>query len=174
VDRLPGSPACKNHTKLLHRSQVERLSLMALYPPFQKKLDELVKNCAARGMTYIQTSGLRSYADQDKIYAQGRTAPGKVVTQAKGGQSIHNFGCAADFVAMKGKKTDWDVASYAVLKEEAEKLGLESGGSWKSFKDWPHVQLPLQSRGFTLGILDTVFRNDGLQGVYDKLDKVKW
>lgn len=145
-----------------------------LYKPFQEKLDQLLKNCAARGATYKQTAGLRTYAEQDKIYAQGRTLPGKRVSNAKGGQSIHNFGCAADFAAIKGKKVSWDVADYKVLQEEAEKLGLESGGSWKAIKDWPHVQLPLQARGFTLGVLDTVFRQDGLQGVYDKLDKLKW
>lgn len=147
--------------------------MSSLYPPFQAKLDELLKNCAVRGATYKQTAGLRTYEEQNKIYAQGRTAPGKRVSNARGGQSPHNFGIAADFVAHVKGKVSWSVKDYAVLKEEAEKLGLESGGAWK-LQDWPHVQLPVQARGFTWDILDTFYKQDGLQGVYEKLDKLKW
>ncbi|SVE43245.1 uncharacterized protein METZ01_LOCUS496099, partial [marine metagenome] len=40
---------------------------------------------------------LRTYAEQDDLYEQGRTEPGKIVTNARGGKSWHNFGLAIDF-----------------------------------------------------------------------------
>ena len=42
------------------------------------------------------TQGLRTIAEQDELYAQGRTKPGKIVTNAKGGKSNHNSGLAID------------------------------------------------------------------------------
>jgi peptidoglycan L-alanyl-D-glutamate endopeptidase CwlK len=144
-----------------------------LYAPFEKQLVKLVENCHARGATYIQTSGFRSFDEQDKIYAQGRTKPGAKVTNAKGGQSAHNYGVAADFVAKPGGKVSWDIASYAILMEEAEKLGLESGGRWK-FKDFPHVQVPLLKHGLTFSHLKVLHDQGGLKNVWAELDKLNW
>lgn len=144
-----------------------------LYPPFQKLLEQLIKSCASRGATYVQTAGLRTFAEQDKLYAQGRTTPGNVVTKAQGGQSIHNFGAAADFAAKVAGKISWKESDYTVLKEEAEKLGLESGGSWK-FKDLPHVQLPLLFHALTFSVLKNEYTKGGLPAVFTLLDKYKW
>ncbi|MFJ5622021.1 M15 family metallopeptidase [Peribacillus loiseleuriae] len=61
---------------------------------------------------YVQIpDGYRSIAEQDKLYAQGRTAPGKVVTNAKGGQSNHNYGLAVDYFLLTpdGKTALWTV-----------------------------------------------------------------
>ncbi len=144
-----------------------------LYPTFQKLLDQLVANCASRGATYVQTAGLRTFAEQDKLYAQGRTAPGNVVTKAAGGSSAHNFGVAADYAAKVAGKISWKETDYQVLKEEAGKLGLESGGTWK-FKDLPHVQLPLLQHALTFSILKTEYLAGGLPAVFKLLDKYKW
>lgn len=100
---------------------------------------------------------LRTFAEQDALYAQGRTklydANGNrlgVVTKAKGGQSIHNYGLALDIVLIKDNKTaswednvDFDKDGKADWMEVVNILkanGWEWGGDWKSFKDKPHFQ----------------------------------
>ena len=53
------------------------------------------------------TQGLRTFPEQQALYNQGRTSPGKKVTNAKPGQSYHNYGLAIDVVRMDGDKPDW-------------------------------------------------------------------
>ncbi|HEU4888864.1 MAG TPA: M15 family metallopeptidase [Thermoanaerobaculia bacterium] len=87
-------------------------------------------------------SGNRTYAEQDAIYAQGRTTPGKIVTNAKGGQSNHNFAIAWDIgIFVKGKYLPespfYKAAATVAL---AATVGVEWGGHWKK-PDRPHYQL---------------------------------
>jgi peptidoglycan L-alanyl-D-glutamate endopeptidase CwlK len=100
----------------------------------------------------IITQGFRSMDEQAKLYAQGRTAPGHIVTNARPGTSYHNYGLAVDFalVTPDGKKAVWDVksdfdhdgkADWMEVVAEAKKLGFEWGGDWTSFKDMPHLQI---------------------------------
>ena len=99
---------------------------------------------------------LRTFAEQNTLYAQGRTklydAKGKrlgVVTKAKGGQSLHNYGLALDIVLIKNNSTaswedtvDFDKDGKADWMEVVNIFkanGWEWGGNWK-FKDKPHFQ----------------------------------
>jgi peptidoglycan hydrolase-like protein with peptidoglycan-binding domain/predicted chitinase len=93
------------------------------------------------------TSTFRSRLDQAKTYAQGRTAPGKVVTNAKPGQSLHNYypSLAFDIAFKQGGELIWDLPFFQRFAEIAKPLGLEWGGDWPNFKDNPHFQPP----GFT-------------------------
>ena len=86
-------------------------------------------------------SGLRSYAEQDALYAQGRTAPGKIVTRAKAGYSNHNFGIAFDIGVFEGNKYLDESPKYKAVGVLGVDLGLEWGGNWKSIVDQPHFQL---------------------------------
>ena len=74
--------------------------------------------------------------------AQGRTKPGKIVTNAKGGQSFHNWRCAFDFVPVVNGKARWDdKAAYAKCGERGESLGLEWAGRWTGkLKETAHMQ----------------------------------
>ena len=86
-------------------------------------------------------SGTRTHAEQDALYAQGRTAPGDVVTNARGGYSNHNFGLAFDVVEIRADgsanwNTDWDA-----LGGVAADVGLAWGGNWTTFVDRPHFEL---------------------------------
>lgn len=98
------------------------------------------------GYEYKAISGNRTWEEQAKIYAQGRTAPGKIVTNAKPGFSNHNFGIAVDMGVFKnGKYLDSSNPSKAAaFHKEAAKIGekynLEWGGNWKTFKDYPHFE----------------------------------
>ena len=152
--------------------------MLDLYPPFREKLDKLLAACAARGATYVVISSYRSSEEQDKLYAQGRTTPGKIVTNGQGGSSAHNFKIAVDLCADKspasGLQADWSVGAYAILAEEARKLDLETGADYQKLKDYGHIQLPIHAKGLTYDILNTWLRNGGFPELFARLDKYGW
>lgn len=97
------------------------------------------------------TSAFRSVQEQTALYAKGRTAAGKIVTNAKGGYSVHNYGLAFDFCLITdgGKYASWDylkdydgdlTPDWMEFVNLFKQYGYEWGGDWKSFKDRPHVQ----------------------------------
>lgn len=86
-------------------------------------------------------SGTRTYAEQNALYAKGRTAPGPRVTNARGGYSNHNFGIAFDIGIFRDGKYLPESKYYDACGILAEGCGLEWGGRWKSFTDKPHFQL---------------------------------
>lgn len=95
----------------------------------------------------VPTSTLRDDEAQNELYAQGRTKPGKIVTNAKAGDSIHQYSCAMDFAILKDGKTTWDKQYYRVAGKCAQEEGLVWGGDWngdgiESKDDWDlcHVQ----------------------------------
>lgn len=109
---------------------------------------KLVERCYKRGVGIRITQGLRTIEEQNALYAQGRTVfPGPIVTNARGGQSYHNFSLAIDFVLIKGgydMKYDGDsdgLADWVEVVTEAKALGFAWGGDWKSFKDNPHFEM---------------------------------
>lgn len=119
-----------------------------LLPPVQTYARALVARAAQAGITVEIIQGMRTYAEQNALYAQGRTAPGKVVTNARGGYSNHNFGLAFDTgIFVNGKYADDSLPSatvsrlYGALGALGEALGLTWGGSWTSLQDEPHFEL---------------------------------
>lgn len=116
--------------------------LMKLHPILQERLPKLIEAVAVRGYTIGIVQGLRTFAEQDVLYSQGRTRKGPVVTNAKGGQSCHNFALAADFCLLNSKNAFPDLHPvWPIIAEEAEKLGLAPGFRWKR-PDKPHVEMP--------------------------------
>lgn len=124
-----------------------------LHPKVREELPKIIDEINAKlpGRSKIRLSqGLRTFAEQDALYAQGRTTKGPKVTQAKGGQSIHNYGLAVDFfLIVDGNKASWDVkadfdadkiADWNEVVAVFKKYGWEWGGDWVSFKDMPHFQ----------------------------------
>lgn len=118
-----------------------RIDLDLIFPPFLEAVLNAVAACEARGVTFIATHGHRTYGAQMALWAQGRTKPGPIVTNAVGGQSAHNFGLAIDFVrdldrSKPGVQPSWKPEDFKVLIEECEKRGLHSG---KGYNDYPHI-----------------------------------
>ncbi len=112
-----------------------------LKPKIKKMAMELINACNAVGIKIIITQTLRTIAEQDALYAQGRTKPGKIVTNAKGGTSFHNFGVALDFCPVIDGKAVWnDLSLFEKVGSIGAGLGFEWGGNWKDFKDRPHLQ----------------------------------
>lgn len=118
---------------------------------------KFVALCIADGIDIIITSTYRDFESQDALYAQGRTLPGKKVTNAKAGESYHNFRCAFDFAPIQNGKVDWsNIALFERCGEIAESVGLEWAGRWKRFKELAHCQ-------YTGGLTLAEFRRRGVQ-----------
>lgn len=116
-------------------------NLADLKPTVAAKASAFVSACKAQNIDVLITSTLRDDEAQTALYNQGRTTPGRIVTNAKAGQSWHNFGCAFDFVPIVNGKAQWDdSATFDKCGAIAESLGLEWAGRWKSFKELAHVQ----------------------------------
>ena len=110
--------------------------------------DEICAALTGRAMCRFGFT-LRTFAEQNEIYAQGRTKPGNIVTKAKGGLSMHNYGLAIDIVLIiDGKTASWDVkgdfdgdgkSDWMEVVTIFKQYGWEWGGDWK-FYDAPHFQ----------------------------------
>ena len=109
--------------------------------------EEFLTLCHAHKFNVQVTSGSRTVAEQDDLYALGRTKSGKVITNAKGGQSAHNYGIAIDVVVLdRNGDCDWRAETYGMLWTLAKEAGLEAkglfwAGEWKSFKEAVHFDL---------------------------------
>lgn len=111
---------------------------------FRQRFLDWKAACTAAGLDILVTSTLRTHAEQDALYAIGRTKVGRKVTNAKAGQSAHNFGLALDFVPLVNGKPEWRGTHphWQVAGKLAEKYGLEWAGNWTRFREFPHVQVP--------------------------------
>ena len=124
-------------------------SLDDLNPAFRPFADKFLVALTAAGIEFVVASTLRPLAEQEKLYAIGRTMPGKIVTRAKPGSSAHNYGLAMDvYPLIHGKlctnTPDGDSLSDAVWQQYgkiARECGLEWGGDFQSFPEGPHVQM---------------------------------
>ena len=112
-----------------------------LNPQVQEMCLEFIERCKAKGIDVIITSTYRDNEAQAALYAQGRTTPGRRVTNAKPGQSMHNHRIAFDFVPVVHGKAMWnDLETFAKCGIIAESVGLEWAGRWKRFKELAHCQ----------------------------------
>ena len=115
--------------------------IATLHPRLRDPARKFVLAAAEQGVTIKLISGLRTYAEQDALYAKGRTAPGPVVTKARAGYSNHNFGLAFDIGVFSGGKYIPESPAYKTIARIGKWLGFEWGGDWTSIKDEPHYQL---------------------------------
>ena len=120
-----------------------------LHPAVAAKAREFLRLCERQWpgneVDVIITSTMRSMAEQERLYAQGRTAPGKIVTKAKPGQSMHNYGLAFDVVPLRYGKPVWgttgaDGELWNRIGQIGESVGLEWAGRWQRFREFPHFQ----------------------------------
>lgn len=115
-------------------------SLDELLPEVKAKAEKFLAACKDAGIGLIVTGTYRSIAEQDDIYAQGRTKPGDIVTHAHGGESWHNYRRAFDVAFFDGKRVSYR-GDWRKLGEIGKQCGLEWGGDWPQGKrDQPHFQ----------------------------------
>jgi peptidoglycan L-alanyl-D-glutamate endopeptidase CwlK len=127
-------------------------AIMHLHPDIREKCGQFLDLCRAQSIDILITCTYRSNEEQAVLYAQGRTAPGKIVTWAKPGESKHNLvdgqgrpaAKAFDVVPLRLGKPVWDDTDKIWMDVGAigESLGLEWAGHWPQGKrEFPHFQI---------------------------------
>jgi len=117
-----------------------------LHPSVRKEVTNIINECNAqlKGRSQVRIAqGLRTFAEQDALFNKKPK-----VTNAKGGQSVHNYGFAVDIVLIIDGKTaswdthkDWDgdkISDWDECVKVFAAHGWSWGGNWASFKDMPH------------------------------------
>jgi len=127
--------------------------LTDLHPKVAAMCMQHIAECKQVGIDLLVISTYRDAESQTALYNQGRTAPGRIVTNAKAGQSLHNFRVAYDAVPLINGKPQWDADDpvWKRVGELGKKCGLEWAGEWKRFREFPHFQ-------FTGGLTLTDFQ----------------
>ena len=113
-----------------------------LHPRVKTMAEKFIEECDAAGIDVLIYSTYRDHESQNALYAQGRTTKGNIVTNAKGGQSFHNWRCAFDFVPVVDGKARWnDQDAYAKCGRIGESIGFEWAGRWTGkLKETAHMQ----------------------------------
>ena len=120
-------------------------SLNDLEPEVKELAERFIAECNRQGIQLLVTSTYRNFAAQNELYAQGRTKPGKKVTNAKPGQSFHNYRLAFDIVPIRNGKPVWGTSGedgklWQKIGAIGVSVGLEWAGNWKTFTEFPHFQ----------------------------------
>lgn len=141
------------------RDSISEVRANELHPTVRQEVKDIINQIESKWPATMKiriVQGLRTKKEQDEIYAQGRTKPGKIVTNAKFGQSYHNYGLAIDFAIMYDKDGNgsfevlsWDL-NYDFDKNGSKDWqdvvsafkyrGWKWGGEWTSMKDNPHLE----------------------------------
>lgn len=116
--------------------------LASLLPAVRAAAEDALEQARDEGIVMLVTCGERTLDEQAKLYAKGRTAPGPKVTNAKPGQSIHNYKMAFDVVLIKNGEASWTVdKQWKRFVEIAKKYGFKWGGDFKDLYDAPHFEM---------------------------------
>jgi peptidoglycan L-alanyl-D-glutamate endopeptidase CwlK len=124
--------------------------LEGVHPELIDKVHRILMAMNALGHPMVVTDGVRTAEEQHALYEQGRTKPGKIVTNADGYAKKSNhqphedgLGHAVDlaFVDANGRPTWDDKMPWATYGACAEALGLTWGGRFQAIRDFPHIEL---------------------------------
>lgn len=125
-----------------------------LQPEFGHQVALWVNDCEAEGLPLVLVEGRRSFGRSDDLFRQGRVLRSgkwvivdrkKVVTNAPGGHSYHNFSLAVDGALLDARgRASWGFDPQGKVWQRVVALargrGLAWGGDWRTFKDPPHFQ----------------------------------
>lgn len=135
--------------------------IASLHPAIREKVKAFIAEADRQGMKLRITEGMRSFGRSDALYNQpydgkDNDGDGKIdeadekVSNARGGQSYHNYGLAFDVVEMKNGKGLWENPNWARIGALGKSFGFKWGGDFKSFLDRPHFEY---SAGFSVSQL---------------------
>ncbi len=146
-------------------------TLAKVNPEVAARVRLMAADLQKQGINITVTDGLRTFAEQDALYAQGRTKPGNIVTNARGGQSFHNYGLAVDIYASKNGQPDFNpsAATQRAIGAAGEKYGLEWGGKFKTINDPPHFQLSGGAK--SASAWRATYDKGGVQAVWNEVNK---
>jgi peptidoglycan L-alanyl-D-glutamate endopeptidase CwlK len=149
---------------------VSEKRLAKVHPKLAELVRAMADDLAGQGIEIRVVQGLRTWEEQKELYDQGRSNPGKIVTNALPGHSYHQFGLAVDVVPMTPQGPDWNdqnpVWKTIVLAGQAR--GLIAGAMWRSFPDLPHFQLAKIPASPTEYVRNA-FLDHGIPGVWTAL-----
>lgn len=116
-------------------------SLDDLLPQVKERAEKFIAACKDEDIDLLVTSTYRDLDSQRALFEQGRTIPGKIVTNARAGQSFHNYRCAFDVVPLVNGKCIWDDEYlWNKIGMIGEFCGLTWAGRWTTFKETAHFQ----------------------------------
>lgn len=143
--------------------------LEKVHPLLAQKVRNLDNTTVAVHFTIEVVQGMRTWEEQNRLYAQGRTIRGAIVTRARGGQSNHNYGLAVDLCPFLSGRPAWDFRDgFIAIGKAAEAVGLAWGGDWTKFLDMPHVELP----GLSIKRCQALYYQGGMKAVWDEATRV--
>jgi len=175
---------------------MDRLSkerILLLHPDLRMDAFDILSEieCALTGNAKVRfTYTLRTFKEQQDLYNLGRTVVnpdgrskskpmGNIVTNAKAGQSIHNYGLAVDIaLIINGTEASWNtvkdfdgdlVSDWMECVKIFKKHGWEWGGDWKTFRDAPHFQ---KDFGYSWQQLQAKYNTGEMKDGYVNLDRV--
>lgn len=117
--------------------------LSELDPKVAGAAERAIAECKSMGLALLVTCTFRTNAEQEALYAQGRSKPGKKVTNARAGQSLHQYRVALDLYPMVNGKPDFSgqAPEWHQIAAVFKKHGFEWAFEWKKFKEMPHFQM---------------------------------
>ncbi len=171
IEKKPVVTPSESHTNIFKGddsvTQKSKAMLSRVHPTLQARVLAFLEHAKADGVTLQVVQGLRTFAEQDALYAKGRTKPGPKVTNAPAGKSNHNYGTAVDIAPIINGKISWDEKHFKAFGKWAEKARLSWGGNWKSFTDLPHLELPGLPKIATMLMW---YKAGGLSAVWDNVE----
>jgi peptidoglycan L-alanyl-D-glutamate endopeptidase CwlK len=152
---------------------VSERNLATLDPALAEKIRTAAAEYEKTGSKFCVYDGYRTAAQEDALYEEGRTKPGKIVTMVRGGHSMHNYGMAADivpFLAATSHILNWNPASaqYKAMVKALKDQGLVWGGDWVHFKDLDHFQIAGIPPNPTPQMVSDLESGVTLQAIWDK------
>lgn len=142
--------------------------LQLVHPKLAERIRTMAEMLELENITIRVTQGLRTWAEQAALYAQGRTSPGKIVTDAQPGTSWHQFGLAVDVAPFDSGIPDWNVEHPAWKRIVAvgESCGMFSGSLFRTFPDWPHFQMTGQLPESPDDAVRAAYETGGIEAVW--------
>jgi peptidoglycan L-alanyl-D-glutamate endopeptidase CwlK len=142
--------------------------LTHVHPELARRVHQLDQFLTADGIDIHVVQGYRTYAEQDAIYAQGRTAPGKIVTMARGGYSMHCFGLAVDLDPFRQGVPDWDASDseWRDMLAKALTCGLAEGAQWEHDQEDNPQFYPQEVPAQPTSAMRTLYASGGLEAVW--------
>jgi hypothetical protein len=152
VNTVEGAPSSLSNSSTVTPSanafRRSESAIASTHPSIQPLIRKLIAAAAAEGISIVALNGLRTNAQQDALFAKGRTAPGNVVTGVKGGESWHNFGLAVDFAMVSPGPSPSLGSAYfpsqwtqwGVVGGLGKQLGMIWGGDFSNIHDPGHFE----------------------------------
>lgn len=110
--------------------------LSKLHPGLRSRIEQLLSQAHAQGLTVEVFEAYRSFEEQQERYD-------REVSRERPGYSWHQYGLACDLAFKAASGTwSWDEGfDWQAVGGLGKGLGLEWGGDWPELRDLPHFQL---------------------------------